>query len=486
VVAVLLVVTVARAGGSASDVRLLLVAGVVVGAFANAAVMVALADAPPDRVRGALWWMMGSVAGASWAQVGWLTGYAVAALVALTAWARDIDALALGDEPAAALGVDVPRAVWRVFLAASLLAAASVAAAGLVGFVGPRGAAPRARGRRPGAPRARPRVRPRRRRAGGRRRPRRPHAARAGRASARRGHGPRRRAVLPPSAAGRAVNDRDRRVTAGVVPVALRFDAVALQYRRAAGPALDGVSFDAPPGRVTAVAGPNGSGKSSSVRALLARTPLSAGRVLVTAAGAEPRDVRAVPAAERARLVAVVPQREEPAFPLRVREYVALGRLPHGTRWGGAAAGDGAAVAAALDAAGVAAFAGRMTDELSGGEWQRVRLARALAQQAGALVLDEPTTFLDVAHEMAVFELAAREAALGRAVLLVSHQLNLVARFADHLVLLHRGRVAAAGPPAVVMDGATLERVYDWPLVVTRDPAVGAPALVPLRSGGRR
>ncbi len=131
-----LVLAVARAGGSASDVRLLLTAGVVVGAFANAVVMVALADAPADRVRGALWWMMGSVAGASWAQVAWLAAYGAAALAALVAWGRDVDALALGEEPAAALGVDVGRAVLRVFLAASLLAAASVAAAGLVGFVG--------------------------------------------------------------------------------------------------------------------------------------------------------------------------------------------------------------------------------------------------------------------------------------------------------------------------------------------------------------
>ena len=272
---------------------------------------------------------------------------------------------------------------------------------------------------------------------------------------------------------------------AAPAPVSIRFDAVALRYPRAEQPALDGVSFDAPPGRVTAVAGPNGSGKSSLVRALLARAPLAAGRVVLTDGTGAPRDVRLVAPAERARLAAVVPQREEPAFPLRVREYVALGRLPYGRRWGGAAAGDTAAVARALAEAGVEAFAERMTDALSGGEWQRVRLARALAQQAGALVLDEPTTFLDVAHEMAVFELAARQAALGRAVLLVSHQLNLVARFADHLVLLHQGRVAAAGPPADVMDGATLERVYDWPLVVTRDPAVGAPALVPLRNPTR-
>jgi len=107
-----------------------------------------------------------------------------------------------------------------------------------------------------------------------------------------------------------------------------------------------------------------------------------------------------------------------------------------------------------------------------------VRIARALAQEGRALVLDEPTTFLDVAHEMAVFELLAALAADGIAVLLVSHQLNLVARFAGHIVLLNRGRVAAAGTPADVMQGSTLEAVYEWPLVVSRDPAVGAPTLI--------
>jgi iron complex transport system ATP-binding protein len=102
-------------------------------------------------------------------------------------------------------------------------------------------------------------------------------------------------------------------------------------------------------------------------------------------------------------------------------------------------------------------------------------------------VLDEPTTFLDVAHEMLVFELLGRLAHEdGQTVLLVSHQLNLVARFADHIVLLHRGTVAASGTAPDVMQGPVLERVYDWPLVVARDPAVGAPSLVPLRSRVRR
>jgi iron complex transport system ATP-binding protein len=260
----------------------------------------------------------------------------------------------------------------------------------------------------------------------------------------------------------------------------LAFDDVAVRYPRARDRALDGVSLDVPRGQVTAVVGPNGSGKSSLVRALLRRVPLEAGRVLLDGADLRQLDARAV-----ARRVAVVTQREELAFPLRVREYVLLGRLPHGTRWSGATAADAEAADQAMAAAGVAEFAERATDALSGGEWQRARVARALAQGGDALVLDEPTTFLDVAHEMALFELAAELARDGRAVLLVSHQLNLVARFAHHMVLLHRGRVAAAGAPADVMSASTLERVYEWPLVVTRDPATGAPALVPLR-GGRR
>ena len=173
-------------------------------------------------------------------------------------------------------------------------------------------------------------------------------------------------------------------------------------------------------------------------------------------------------------------------FPLPVWEYVALGRHPHEGPWAAAPARTDAAIANALDRAGIHALGDRSTDELSGGEWQRVRIARALAQGGEALVLDEPTTFLDIAHEMAMFELFARLAKDGMAVLLVSHQLNLVARFADTIVLLHRGRVAAAGTPADVMRASVLEDVYEWPLLITRDPAVGAPALLPLRNRGPR
>ena len=260
----------------------------------------------------------------------------------------------------------------------------------------------------------------------------------------------------------------------------IAFHDVAARYPGTTRDALAGVSLEAPRGRVTAVAGPNGSGKSTLVRLLLGLLAPSAGRITVDGA-----DATTMARREFARRVAVVTQREEPAFPLAVRDYVALGRLPHEGLWSAADRADREAVARGIAEAGVEDLLDRRTDELSGGEWQRVRIARALAQGGDAVVLDEPTTFLDVAHEMAVFELAARLARRGAAVLLVSHQLNLVARFADALVLLHRGEVAAAGTPSEVMKGATLEAVYEWPLVVTRDPAVGAPALVPLRGRGR-
>lgn len=134
--AVVLAMLVAQAAGGRADPRVLLMAGVVIGAFANAAIMVALAGAAPNAVRGALWWMMGSVADADWARASWLALYVIVGGGALLLRARDIDALALGEEPAASLGVDVERASLFVFGAASLLAAATVAAAGLVGFVG--------------------------------------------------------------------------------------------------------------------------------------------------------------------------------------------------------------------------------------------------------------------------------------------------------------------------------------------------------------
>ena len=260
----------------------------------------------------------------------------------------------------------------------------------------------------------------------------------------------------------------------------IAFERAVVRYHDAGRDAVHDVSFTAHRGRMTAIVGPNGSGKSTLVRALIGRQPLVSGRITIDGA-----DLAHLSRDEVARRVAVVTQREELAFPTPVREYLALGRFPHRGAWRGTVAADRDAIARAVELAGIAPLLDRSIDTLSGGEWQRTRIARALVQGGQAMVLDEPTTYLDIAHEMEAFELLGRLAREGMAVLLVSHQLNLVARFADQLVLLHDGRVAASGTPDEVMRGEVLERVYGWPLVVTRDPAVGAPALVPLRGRSR-
>jgi iron complex transport system ATP-binding protein len=261
----------------------------------------------------------------------------------------------------------------------------------------------------------------------------------------------------------------------------IRFDDVVLRYPQAPQPAVQGVSFEAQRGALTAIVGPNGSGKSTLVRALLGRMRPERGALTL-----DGNDITRLARRDVAQRLALVPQRETPVFPLTVREFIALGRYAHGSPWRSVQPADRDAVTRAAARADVTALLDRTTDGLSGGEWQRVRIARALAQGGDALVLDEPTAFLDVAHEMAVFELLHALAHDGCAVLLVSHQLNLVARFADHIVLLHRGSVVVQGAADDVMVGDRLEQVYEWPLVVSRDPAVGAPTLVPLRSRSPR
>ena len=262
----------------------------------------------------------------------------------------------------------------------------------------------------------------------------------------------------------------------------IRFENVTLRYAGAPNPAVTDVSFVGVRGALTAVVGPNGSGKSTLVRALLGRLAPRPGTVTLDGV-----DLATLSRRDVARRLAVVPQREEPAFPLSVRDFIALGRYPHAGAWSVSSSDDRTAVHTAAERAEVQSFLDRDTDALSGGEWQRVRIARALAQGGDALVFDEPTAFLDIAHEMSVFELLGSLAHEGKAVLLVSHQLNLVARFASHIVLMHAGRVAAAGSPDDVMtDRDTLERVYDWPLLVRRDAVGGAPEIVPLRERGPR
>ncbi|HEX8241923.1 MAG TPA: ABC transporter ATP-binding protein [Longimicrobium sp.] len=254
---------------------------------------------------------------------------------------------------------------------------------------------------------------------------------------------------------------------------------VTFRYPDSARPAVDGVTVAVPAGACTAVLGPNGSGKSTLLRLLLG--------TLSPAAGSVELDGRAVEdwgRGEIARAVGVVPQGEEAVFPMTVREMVAMGRYPHLGPWRREGDADRRAVEQAMRRCDVMAFAHRPISTLSGGERQRARVARALAQEPAALALDEPTAALDVSHEMAIFELLRDLGRAGTTVLLVTHNLNLAARYADRLVLLDRGRVAAAGAPDEVLARETVERVYGWPVRIDRHPGpgpdTGAPQVVPL------
>ncbi|NJD09525.1 MAG: ABC transporter ATP-binding protein [Gemmatimonadetes bacterium] len=259
-----------------------------------------------------------------------------------------------------------------------------------------------------------------------------------------------------------------------------RAGALRVRYPGSAQPALGDVSMRVRRGELYAVSGPNGSGKSTLARALLGLLRPETGLALFEGRPAAAWDRR-----ELARRVGVVPQSEELVFPLTVRALVCMGRYPHLGPWRAEGAADRDAVARALDACDVAQLGDRLVSRLSGGERQRARIARALAQEPDTLVLDEPTAALDIAHEMAIFELlAGLRAARGVTVLLVTHNINLAARYADRMLLLERGRALAEGSPAMVVTRTLIERSYHWPVNVFAHAGpgedAGAPQLTPL------
>ncbi|MDQ6525599.1 ABC transporter ATP-binding protein [Nocardioides sp. LHD-245] len=241
-----------------------------------------------------------------------------------------------------------------------------------------------------------------------------------------------------------------------------------LHFGYDARPVLHGVGLEARPGRVLGLLGPNGSGKTTALRMLYGSLRPARGRVTIGGrplATLRPREV--------AQQVAVVVQESDADTMLTVREMVTLGRLPRLGTFQRAGAADRQAIDAALARVGATHLAARAYTDLSGGERQRVLVARALAQEADFLLLDEPTNHLDIRYQHEVLGLV-REVATSAVVVL--HDLNLAARYCDDLVLLHRGRVAAAGPPDLVLDPDLLERVYG--IGVTRTDAAGYPQLL--------
>jgi iron complex transport system ATP-binding protein len=240
-------------------------------------------------------------------------------------------------------------------------------------------------------------------------------------------------------------------------------------------PVLHGVTCTAAAGGWLALIGPNGAGKSTLIRA-------AAG--LVAYEGAirlDGTDVRSLRLRDRARLMAYVPQ--EPVLPpdMTVEQYVLLGRTPHLGYLGGPGRHDKERAAAALERLDVARFAGRRLARMSGGERQRVVLARALATEPALLLLDEPTSMLDVGHQQQVLELVDRlRRESGLTVLSTLHDLTAAGQYADELVLLHEGRVAAAGPAVSVLTRELIAAVYAARVSVTAGQD-GRPVVAPVR-----
>lgn len=226
---------------------------------------------------------------------------------------------------------------------------------------------------------------------------------------------------------------------------------------------VDAASLAAPRGVVTGLLGPNGAGKTSVLRGVLGLLPGYGGRVLL-----DGTDLGALSLPERARRMAYLPQGGVVHWPLLVEALIALGRLPHGGRQ---TPEDEAVIEAAMRAADVRHLRGRSVSTLSGGERVRVMLARALATDGDVLIADEPVAMLDPLHALQVMETLRRQAESGRVVVVVLHDLALAARYCGHLVLMHQGRVAAAGTASEVLTAHNLGRVYG-----VRLPASGLPA----------
>lgn len=248
--------------------------------------------------------------------------------------------------------------------------------------------------------------------------------------------------------------------------------AMSFRYPGADGDTLSNVSLEIPSARLTALLGPNGTGKSTLLQLLLGVLKPNAGKVTFNGRALKDYTRKAL-----ALEIGVVPQGEiDPMF--TVRDVVAMGRYPHLGPWQRERDIDEQAIVRAMHRCDVSRFADRWVSTLSGGERQRVRVARALAQEADVLVLDEPTTFLDIRHEMTVFELLDTLRNEGVTILLATHNLNLAARYADRLVMMHERGVVASGAPAEVLTSSQVERVYGWPVEIIPHSA-GAPQVVP-------
>ncbi|GII85093.1 cobalamin/Fe3+-siderophore ABC transporter ATP-binding protein [Sphaerisporangium siamense] len=238
---------------------------------------------------------------------------------------------------------------------------------------------------------------------------------------------------------------------------------------------VDGLDVVVPPGRITAIVGANACGKSTLLRALA--------RLLAPLEGAvrlDGRALRSIPTRELAQRLGILPQTPVAPEGLTVIDLVGRGRSPYQTWWRQWSAADEQAVHGALAATGLTALAHRPVDELSGGQRQRAWIAMAVAQGTQVLLLDEPTTYLDLAHQIDVLDLITdlnrRE---GRTIVMVLHDLNQACRYADHMIAMKSGKIVTEGAPADVVTAATVEDIFGLRCQVTMDPISATPLVIP-------
>ncbi|WP_445256108.1 ABC transporter ATP-binding protein [Nocardioides aurantiacus] len=259
----------------------------------------------------------------------------------------------------------------------------------------------------------------------------------------------------------------------------LRTEHVTLGYGDRA--VVTNLTTAVPDGQVSVIVGANACGKSTLLRGMARLLRPSGGAVLL-----DGQAIASLPSRQVARTLGLLPQNPVTPEGVSVVDLVGRGRHPHQgalRRWSSA---DEEAVAEALRLTDTLDLAERLVDELSGGQRQRVWIAMALAQQTELLLLDEPTTYLDVAHQVEVLDLLADlNETRGTTIVMVLHDLNLAARYADHLVAMREGRVVAAGPPATVITEHCVSEVFGMGCRVVEDPVTGTPMVVPLGRAAR-
>ncbi len=239
---------------------------------------------------------------------------------------------------------------------------------------------------------------------------------------------------------------------------------------------VTGLDLDIAAGRITAVVGANACGKSTLLRGLARLLRPAGGAVLL-----DGRAIHTMPTRQVARRVGILPQSPVAPEGITVRDLVGRGRAPHQNWWRLSSSADDAAVTGALGATGMTDLAHRCVDELSGGQRQRAWIAMAIAQDTPVLLLDEPTTFLDMSHQIDVLdlilELNRRD---GRTIVMVLHDLNLACRYADHMVAMKQGQVVAQGNPMTVVTAELVADVFDLACQVIDDPVSRTPLVIPI------